>query len=102
MLASGLAKKFEKLLILNKKDLNDNNLNLKEVKDPGTIANNIAANLNLSLFEKQEILEIKDLRKRLEKLNHLVEKETSVISVEKRIRGRVKIRWKNSKRVLFK
>ena len=90
MLASGLAKKFEKLLILNKKDLNDNNLNLKEVNDPGIIANNIAANLNLSLFEKQEILEIKDLRKRLEKLNHLVEKETSVISVEKRIRGRVK------------
>ena len=53
MLASGLAKKFEKLLILNKKDLNDNNLNLKEVNDPGIIANNIAANLNLSLFEKQ-------------------------------------------------
>ncbi len=101
MLASGLAKKFEKLLILNKKDLNDNNLNLKEVKDPGTIANNIAANLNLSLFEKQEILEIKDLRKRLEKLNHLVEKETSVISVEKRIRGRVKNQMEKTQREYY-
>ena len=101
ILASGLAKKFEKLLILNKKDLNDNNLNLKEVKDPGTIANNIAANLNLSLFEKQEILEIKDLRKRLEKLNHLVEKETSVISVEKRIRGRVKNQMEKTQREYY-
>ena len=101
MLASGLAKKFEKLLILNKKDLNDNNLNLKEVNDPGIIANNIAANLNLSLFEKQEILEIKDLRKRLEKLNHLVEKETSVISVEKRIRGRVKNQMEKTQREYY-
>jgi len=100
-LAASLAKKFEKLLILNKKDLNDNNVNIREIKDPGSIANNIASNLNLSLFEKQEILEITDLRKRLEKLNHLIEKETSVISVEKRIRGRVKNQMEKTQREYY-
>ena len=31
-----------------------------------------------------------DLKKRLEKIHSFIEKETSVISVEKKIRGRVK------------
>ena len=89
-LAAGLAKKFEKLQILNKKDLNDGAGNLKNFKDATQIANNISSNLNISIFEKQELLEIIDLKKRLEKIHTLIEKETSVLSVEKKIRGRVK------------
>ena len=53
-------------------------------------ANNISSNLNIQIFEKQELLEIIDLKKRLEKIHQLIEKETSVLSVEKKIRGRVK------------
>ena len=90
LFALSLVKKFEKLLILNKRDLSDSINSIKKLKDPSQIADNIASNLNLQIFEKQELLEIIDLRKRLEKVNELVEKETSVISVEKKIRGRVK------------
>ena len=50
-LAAGLAKKFEKLQILNKKDLNDVAGNLKNFKDATQIANNISSNLNISIFE---------------------------------------------------
>ena len=89
-LAAGLVKKFEKLQILNKKDLNDGAGNLKNFKDATQIANNISSNLNISIFEKQELLEIIDLKKRLEKIHTFIEKETSVLSVEKKIRGRVK------------
>ena len=88
--ALSLIKKFERLLILNKRDLADSMNSIKKLKDSSQIADNIASNLNLQIFEKQELLEIIDLRKRLEKINKLVEKETSVISVEKKIRGRVK------------
>ena len=100
-LAAGLAKKFEKLQILNKKDLNDGAGNLKNFKDPTQIANNISSNLNISIFEKQELLEIIDLKKRLEKIHTLIEKETSVLSVEKKIRGRVKNQMEKTQREYY-
>ena len=96
-----LVKKFEKLLILNKRDLSDSINGIKKLKDPSQIADNIASNLNLQIFEKQEILEILDLRKRLEKINELLEKEISVISVEKKIRGRVKNQMEKTQREYY-
>ena len=62
--------------------------NLKELKDPSKIADQIAAQLNISIFEKQKLLEIVDLKTRLEKLVEHINNEINVISVEKRIRGR--------------
>ena len=49
-LAIGLVKKFEKLQILNKKDLNEGSGNFKNLKDPSQIANNICSNLNIQIF----------------------------------------------------
>ena len=99
--ALSLVKKFEKLLILNKRDLSDSINSIKKLKDPSQIADNIASNLNLQIFEKQEILEIIDLRKRLEKINELLDKEISVISVEKKIRGRVKNQMEKTQREYY-
>ncbi|MDC0937755.1 endopeptidase La [Pelagibacteraceae bacterium] len=100
-LASGLIKKFEKLQVLNKKDFNEGSNNIKNLKDPIQIANNISANLNIQIFEKQELLEITDLKKRLEKIHSLIEKETSVLSVEKKIRGRVKNQMEKTQREYY-
>ena len=55
--AIGLIKKFERLQVLTKKELNDGSSNLKNLKDPAQIANNISSNLNIQIFEKQELLE---------------------------------------------
>ena len=99
--ASGLVKKFEKLQILNKKELNDTSINLKNLKDPTQIANNISSNLNIQIFEKQELLEIIELKKRLEKIHQFIEKETSVLSVEKKIRGRVKNQMEKTQREYY-
>jgi len=99
--ALSLVKKFERLLVLNKKDLADSINTIKKLKNSSQIADNIASHLNLQIFEKQEILEITDLRKRLEKINELVEKETSVISVEKKIRGRVKNQMEKTQREYY-
>ena len=99
--AQGLLKKFEKLTVLNKKDFNESYGNLKSFKEPLKIAYNIASNLNLQIFEKQELLEIGDARSKLEKLNTYIEKETSLISVEKKIRGRVKNQMEKTQREYY-
>ena len=100
-LASGLVKKFDRLQVLSKKDLNESSNNLKNLKDPSQIANNMSSNLNIQIFEKQELLEIVDLKKRLEKIHQLIEKETSVLSVEKKIRGRVKNQMEKTQREYY-
>ena len=100
-LAQGLVKKFDKLQILNKKDLNDGSTNLKNLTDPSQIANNISSNLSIQIFEKQELLETLDLKKRLERIYQIIEKETSVLSVEKKIRGRVKNQMEKTQREYY-
>ncbi len=100
-LALGLIKKFDRLQVLSKKDLNDGSSNFKNLKSPSQIANNISSNLNIQIFEKQELLEIIDLKKRLEKIHQLIEKETSVLSVEKKIRGRVKNQMERTQREYY-
>ena len=99
--ATGIVKKFERLQVLSKKEINESLNNLKNLKDPIQISNNISSNLNIQIFEKQEILEILDVRKRLEKINSLIEKETSVLSVEKKIRGRVKNQMEKTQREYY-
>ena len=101
LFALSLVKKFEKFLILNKRDLSDSINNIKKLKETSQIADNIASNLNLQIFQKQELLELFDLGKRLEKINELVEKEISVISVEKKIRGRVKNQMEKTQREYY-
>ena len=100
-LALGLIKKFDRLQVLGKKDLSEGSSNLKNLKNPSQIANNISSNLNIPIFEKQELLETMDLKKRLEKIHQFIEKETSVLSVEKKIRGRVKNQMEKTQREYY-
>jgi len=100
-LASNLIKKFEKLSNLSKKDMADFTKNLKTLTSTSNIADNISSNLNIQLFEKQQLLEITDLTRRLEKIYEIIEKETSVITMEKRIRGRVKNQMEKTQREYY-
>ena len=99
--SQNLVKKFERLQILNKRDLSESISSLKKLKDPSEIADNIAYNLNIQIHQKQELLELTDLKLRLEKIFDYVEKETSVISVEKKIRGRVKNQMEKTQREYY-
>ena len=62
--ASNLIKKFEKLSSLNKKDVSDFTKGLKSLKNATQLADNICSNLNIQISEKQELLEMTDLKKR--------------------------------------
>ena len=48
-----LVKKFERLQILSKKDLNDGSNNIKNLKDSSQIANNISSNLNIQILKNK-------------------------------------------------
>ena len=65
--AQGLVKRFEKLTVLNKKDFNENLNVIKNSKDAKIIADNIAANLNIKILQKQEILRNQRFKKKIRK-----------------------------------
>ena len=99
--ATAIARKLEKLTNLNKKTTFELMTNLKEIKDPSKIADQIAAQLNISIFDKQKLLEIINLKQRLEKLMEHINNEINVIGVEKRIRGRVKNQMEKTQREYY-
>ena len=100
-LSTAIVRKLEKLTNLNKKISIELMTSLKQQKNPSMIADHIAAQLNVSIFEKQKLLEMVNLKTRLEKLMELINNEVNVISVEKRIRGRVKNQMEKTQREYY-
>jgi len=89
---------FEQYVKLNKKIPPEIHTSLSGIDEAGRLADTIAAHLPLKLEQKQEILEIFDVPKRLEHLLGLLETELDILQVEKRIRGRVKRQMEKSQR----
>ena len=89
-LASIAVRRLEKLNSINKKISSETINTIKQLKEPSKIADNIASHLNTTISEKQQMFETADVKKRLNIVIKIMENETSIIGVEKRIRGRVK------------
>ena len=100
-LALNSIKKLEKLTSVNKKVSNETINNIKLLKDPSKISDNIASHLNATISEKQQVFETLDLKKRLTLINKIMDNETSIIGVEKRIRGRVKTQMEKTQREYY-
>ncbi|MHB1117214.1 endopeptidase La [Sideroxydans sp.] len=96
-----LISQFDQYVKLNKKIPPEILTSLAGIDDAGRLADTIAAHLPLKLEQKQEVLEIFDVRKRLEHLLGLLEAELDIMQVEKRIRGRVKRQMEKSQREYY-
>ena len=94
-------KRLEKLTSINKKLSTETINNIKQLKDPSKIADNIASHLNTTITEKQQIFETLDVKKRLNTIIKIMENEASIIGVEKRIRGRVKTQMEKTQREYY-
>jgi len=92
---------FEKYVNLSKKVPAEVLTSLSGIEDPGRLADTIAAHMGVDLEEKQRILEIADVKERLEHLMGLMEAEIDLFQVEKRIRGRVKKQMEKSQREYY-
>ena len=58
--------------------------------EPSKLADNVCANLPISIEEKQQLLEMADLAERLERINEIIEVEIEKVKVDRTIQGRVK------------
>jgi len=100
-LAVTAIRRMEKLTSINKKVSSETINTIKQLKDPSQIADNIASHITATISEKQQIFETIDVKKRLNAIIKIMENETSIIGVEKRIRGRVKTQMEKTQREYY-
>ena len=100
-LAMTAVRRLEKLTSINKKVSSETINNIKKLTDASHIADNIASHLTATIPEKQQIFETIDVKKRLNSIIKIMENETSIIGVEKRIRGRVKTQMEKTQREYY-
>ncbi len=72
-----------------------------DTKDPSKLADTVAVHLGADLASKQELLETADPADRLSKIMDVIGGETSVLKVEKKIRGRVKRQMEKTQREYY-
>ncbi len=96
-----LISQFDQYVKLNKKIPPEILTSLAGIDDAGRLADTVAAHLPLKLEQKQEVLEIFEVRRRLEHLLGQLESELDILQVEKRIRGRVKRQMEKSQREYY-
>ncbi|NDF69529.1 MAG: endopeptidase La [Betaproteobacteria bacterium] len=92
---------FDQYVKLNKKIPPEVLTSVAGIDEAGRLADMIAAHLPLKLEQKQDVLDIFDVRQRLEHLLGLLEAEIDILQVEKRIRGRVKRQMEKSQREYY-
>jgi len=101
VLARSVISQFEQYVKLNKKVPPEVLTALAGIEHAGRLADTVAAHMSLKLAEKQKVLEILDVRKRLEHILVAIEGEMDVLQIEKRIRGRVKAQMEKSQREYY-
>ena len=92
---------FDQYVKLNNKVPPEILSSLSTIDEPGRLADTIAAHMALKIEERQEVLELLDVRARLERLMSIMESEIDLLQVEKRIRGRVKRQMEKSQREYY-
>jgi ATP-dependent Lon protease len=101
VLGRSVISQFEQYVKLNKKVPPEVLTALAGIEHAGRLADTVAAHMSLKLAEKQKVLEILDVRKRLEHILVAIEGEMDVLQIEKRIRGRVKAQMEKSQREYY-
>lgn len=81
---------FEQYINLSKKVTPETLASVQDITEPGRLADVISSHLSLKIKEKQKILEIFNVKERLEHLLALLNNEKEVLGLEKKIGQRVK------------
>jgi ATP-dependent Lon protease len=92
---------FDQYVKLNKKIPPEILTSIASIEEAGRLADTIAAHLPLKLEQKQDVLEMFEIRPRIERLLSQLETEIDILQVEKRIRGRVKRQMEKSQREYY-
>ncbi|WP_367680271.1 endopeptidase La [Candidatus Fukatsuia anoeciicola] len=92
---------FEGYIKLNKKIPPEVLTSLNNIEDAARLADTITAHMPLKLSDKQAVLEMFSVTKRLEYLMTMIESEIDLLQVERRIRSRIKKQMEKSQREYY-
>ncbi len=92
---------FDNYLAHNKKIPQEFVSSVRSMTDAARLADTIAAQLNLKIEDKQELLELVSVRDRIEKLLELMQSEVEIAEIEKKIRDRVKKQMEKSQKEYY-
>ncbi|WP_111640850.1 endopeptidase La [Marinimicrobium alkaliphilum] len=101
VLVQSAMNQFEEYVGLSKKVPGEVMNSLTGIDEPSRLADTMAAHMALELQQKQAVLEMTDVRARIEHLLGLIEAEIDLFQVEKKIRGRVKKQMEKSQREYY-
>ncbi|KAB2906002.1 MAG: endopeptidase La [Burkholderiaceae bacterium] len=100
-LRRAVMQQFDQYVKLNKKIPPEILTSIASIDDPGRLADTIAAHLPLKLENKQVVLDLSDVKTRLENLFEQLDREVDILNVDKKIRGRVKRQMEKSQRDFY-
>lgn len=100
-LRRAVMQQFDHYVKLNKKIPPEILTSISSIDDAGRLADTIAAHLPLKLDAKQVILDLDDIKARLENLYEQLEREVDILNVDKKIRGRVKRQMEKNQRDFY-
>ncbi|MDA9909292.1 endopeptidase La [Gammaproteobacteria bacterium] len=101
ILVRSLLSQFDQYVQLSKKISPEVLTSITSIDEPSRLVDTIATHMSLQLQEKQNVLELANLKPRIEHLMSLIEAEIDIFQVEKRIRGRVKKQMEKSQREYY-
>ncbi len=100
-LRRAVMQQFDQYVKLNKKIPSEILTSISSIDDVGRLADTIAAHLPLKLESKQEVLDLSSVNERLANLFEQLEREVDILTVDKRIRGRVKRQMEKNQRDFY-
>ena len=100
-LSRSVITQLEQYIKHNKKIPPEVSVSLNQIENAGKLADTVASHLAVKISEKQELLEIETVTKRLERTFALMETEIGVLQVEKKIRNRVKRQMEKTQREYY-
>ena len=100
-LRRAVMQQFDQYVKLNKKIPAEILTSISSIDDAGRMADTIAAHLPLKLENKQSVLDLSNVKERLENLFEQIEREVDILNVDKKIRGRVKRQMEKNQRDFY-
>jgi ATP-dependent Lon protease len=100
-LSRAVIEQFENYVKLNKKVPPEALSSIPQITEPSKLADQVASHLSVKISDKQDLLQLFEVPRRLERVYALMEGEISVLQVEKKIRSRVKRQMEKTQREYY-
>ena len=100
-LATNAKNQFTKMVSISSHLPEELKIVVVNIEPPGRLADLIASHLNISVPEKQEILELVNVKKRLQKVNAFINNELQVLELASKIQSQVKNEMEKGQREYY-